>query len=138
MSHVIHFRVYGLPQTKGSTKSFFVKKLNRVVTTNDNEKNKNWAVTVAQEAAVHRPSALWLGPITLHLNFLLAKPKSLPKRRLSWPTKKPDWDKLARSAGDAMTGIVYRDDAQVVEAHVFKSYSDQPGVEITVVEKEIA
>ena len=132
MSEVITFRVYGIPQTKGSTKSFFVKKLNRVVTTNDNPNNRAWSLCVAQEATVHRPAALFLGPVRLTLNFFLAKPKSLPKRKPSWPTKKPDWDKLARSTGDSMTGIIYRDDAQVIEAHVFKAYSDQPGVSITI------
>ncbi len=37
----------------------------------------------------------------------------MPKGRIA-PTAKPDSDKLARSACDAMTGILWNDDSQVV------------------------
>jgi Holliday junction resolvase RusA-like endonuclease len=128
----ITFRVYGLPQTKGSTKSFYVKALKRVVTTNDNKKNKAWAQCVSEVASQHRPPALLLGPLQLDAIFHMPKPKSLPKRKPSWPAKKPDADKLLRSLGDSLTGVIWRDDAQVVDCAVKKIYSDAPGVDVTI------
>ena len=40
--------------------------------------------------------------------------------------------KLARAAEDAMTGIVYRDDAQIVLEHIAKAYGSPARVEIKV------
>jgi Holliday junction resolvase RusA-like endonuclease len=49
-----------------------------------------------------------------------------------WPVVKPDWDKIARSCSDAMTGIIYLDDAQIVEGHVKKEYGWPERTVITV------
>lgn len=52
-----------------------------------------------------------------------------------FPTKVPDGDKLLRAVFDALTGIVYIDDAQVVEwggRKVFVETADQVGAEIIV------
>lgn len=38
------------------------------------------------------------------------------------PTSRPDWDNLGKLFSDALNGIVYRDDAQVVDARVRKIY----------------
>lgn len=133
---MITFRVYGIPQTKGSTKAFMRPGMRFPVVTNDNTKNKNWAATVSAEAMRVRPTALLLGPLKLDLVFHLPKPKYLPKRRISWPTKKPDLSKTTRSVEDALTGIIWRDDAQIVQSTQAKIYSDSPGVEITVAPME--
>ena len=37
-------------------------------------------------------------------------------------TKRPDIDNLAKSVKDALKGIIYHDDSQIVEAHLFKKY----------------
>jgi len=39
----ITFRVYGIPQTKGSTKVFMRPGMRYPIITNDNTKNKSWA-----------------------------------------------------------------------------------------------
>lgn len=132
MIMTITFRVYGIPQTKGSTKAFMRPGMKHPVITNDNTKNKAWAAIVSGEAQRHRPPTLWDGPLRLDMCFNMKKPKSLPKRRLSWPIKKPDLSKLTRSAEDALTGIIWRDDAQVVSSMQSKRYSDSPGVDISI------
>jgi Holliday junction resolvase RusA-like endonuclease len=48
------------------------------------------------------------------------------------PCRVPDADNLMKAAGDAMTGIVIRDDKFIVHAIIEKWYSDRPRVEITV------
>jgi crossover junction endodeoxyribonuclease RusA len=55
------------------------------------------------------------------------------RRRRSAKTTPPDLDKVGRALMDALTGVVYRDDAQVIRLDAGKSYGD-PGVAITIEE----
>ena len=48
------------------------------------------------------------------------------------PTAKPDGDNLLKLVADALTGIVYLDDAQVADWHCLKRYSAQPALRIEV------
>lgn len=48
------------------------------------------------------------------------------------PTKKPDWDNIGKIIADALNGVAYHDDAQVVDAQTRKFYSDNPRVEIII------
>lgn len=68
-------------------------------------------------------------------------PKNVSKKRREKmllcdirPTKKPDWDNIGKVASDALNGIAYRDDAQIVEAIVGKYYSETPRLEVTIKE----
>ena len=128
----IRFRVYGIPQTKGSAKAFYRPGMRCPVVTNDNAKNKNWAATVSGEAQRHRPACPLTGPVDLSLTFFVKKPKSHPKTKFVYATKKPDLDKMVRSVKDALKGVVYLDDAQVVRLVASKHYDDAPGVEVVV------
>lgn len=47
------------------------------------------------------------------------------------PTGKPDWTNIARFE-DALKGIVWRDDALVTDAFVFKRFSDRPRLVLQV------
>ena len=63
------------------------------------------------------------GPIACEIVYTLRKPVSAPKRRVTYPDRKPDGDKLDRSTHDAMTTArVWIDDAQVVEWRGAKRY----------------
>jgi Holliday junction resolvase RusA-like endonuclease len=44
------------------------------------------------------------------------------------PVQRPDATKVLRAAEDALQGILYLDDSQIVEQHVFKAYGDQCGL----------
>lgn len=57
----------------------------------------------------------------------------MSKKRRFWHTRKPDLDKLTRSIKDALTGVIYNDDSQIVGLHCFKEYGDEPGVDIELV-----
>lgn len=49
------------------------------------------------------------------------------------PTKKPDADNIGKVVLDALNGIAYEDDKQVIELRVSKKYSeDQEGLRITI------
>ena len=50
------------------------------------------------------------------------------------PTKKPDVDNLLKVI-DALNGIAWHDDSQVVQAKVAKHYADEPRMEITITQE---
>jgi Holliday junction resolvase RusA-like endonuclease len=78
-------------------------------------------------------------PVALSLIVLHPIPKSWSKRRqdaalagAERPTTKPDADNVAKVVADACNGVVWVDDAQVVELSVSKRYSSTPGVMVEV------
>ena len=73
------------------------------------------------------------GPLRITIDFYMYIPKNVSKRRRKLkndkellPTKKPDFDNLTKSITDALNGLAYKDDNQIVEAHIYKYYSDDP------------
>ena len=52
------------------------------------------------------------------------------------PTTKPDLTNLVKGIEDALNGLVWTDDARIVEQHTGKWYADRPRVEIEI--KELA
>ena len=48
------------------------------------------------------------------------------------PTVKPDLTNIAKSIEDALNGLAYRDDSQIVESHIRKYYSDVPRVYVEI------
>lgn len=141
---MISFFVPGLTRPKGSKRAFALKSqgayTGRVALVESaGGPLKAWERQISLIAAAQRigSNGLLDGPIKLTLDFVLLRPASHPKRRKTWPIARPDYDKLARSATDALTGIIWRDDSQVVEAHIRKDYGDPPGVRITVETIEI-
>lgn len=48
------------------------------------------------------------------------------------PTKKPDVDNLVKSILDALSGVAYKDDSQVVELTIGKIYSENPLTIVTI------
>lgn len=48
------------------------------------------------------------------------------------PAKKPDWDNIGKVVCDALNGIAYRDDAQIVDSMVRKFYGEIPRVVVVI------
>jgi Holliday junction resolvase RusA-like endonuclease len=59
-------------------------------------------------------------PIVLSLTFQMGE-----NGKEEYHTKRPDIDNLAKAVKDALRGIIYHDDSQIVEAHLFKKYGEQ-------------
>ena len=85
------------------------------------DKTKNFENYVKLVAAQHAPKELFAGPLDMELEFYLQRPKSLPKK-IQRHTKKPDIDNLAKSVMDALEGIIYVNDAQVIALRIYKMY----------------
>lgn len=128
----IQFFVPGLPAPQGSKRAFV--RAGKPVLTEDCKRTRPWRTQVAAVALEHAPAAPWEGPVALCLDFILPRPGSIPHERRGYPAAKPDDDKLLRAVSDALTGVLYRDDAQRCETHVHKRYVSEvwprPGVQI--------
>jgi crossover junction endodeoxyribonuclease RusA len=128
------FAVAGKPEAKGSTRAFVPKGWTRPIITSTNRNLKEWEARVRDAALPYLTTVYAAEAIGVHLSFRLERPKSLPKR-IAHHCKKPDLDKLVRAVIDGMTGIIYRDDSQVVQIQAEKSYAtpgETEGVIVTV------
>lgn len=109
--------VYGSPAPQGSKRYVGVaKSTGRGIMVESSKKVKPWRADVKDAAERARNGAAPLdGPLILRMVFTLPKPASSPKRRRTYPMRKPDLSKLARSTEDALTDAgVYTDDARIV------------------------
>ena len=65
--------------------------------------------------------------------FAVPKSASKTKRELMLnggilPRKKPDYDNIAKIITDALNGVAYKDDSQIVWANIRKLYAETPRV----------
>ena len=82
------------------------------------------------------------GALSVFLYLRYEVPASYTKKRkeaclagLEYP-KRIDIDNVYKSITDAMNGIVYLDDSQIVEAHIKKVYAEDAGANVMVQECE--
>lgn len=144
------FFAAGHPRPGGSKKAFpmwrgsgpnrqFVRSL---IVDASGKNGKTWRNIVAWEAkgamAGRQPMP---GPLRAEFEFLMPRPKShllrgKVRNGAPWhPIGKPDALKLARSVEDALTGIVWLDDSQVVSESILKRFANDnetPGVIVSV------
>ena len=130
---ILSVLVRGIPVPQGRPRAF--KLPTGQIRVYDPPQSLDWKRTVmAQVLEGVRRQDLHIasGPLSVELTFGLSRPKSVSPRRRPHPITKPDCDNLGKACLDAMRGIVYRDDAQIVELHITKAYRDVPGVGIRV------
>ena len=135
---MISFQVYGLPAAQGSKNPWGGEA---------NKQLKPWRNDVAVAAlASLNGEPLIAGPVSLRAVFIFPRPKShyrtgkragdVKENAPGWKTSAPDLDKLVRAVGDALTGVLFRDDAQIVDIAVTKIYGQTPGVHVKIEELE--
>lgn len=95
-----------------------------------------WRTSVAWHAAQSYRGPLLDGALRVAVEFVMPRTTALPKRQATPPhIKKPDVDKLIRAILDALSGVVWQDDSQVVDLHPTKRYAEpleKPGARIQV------
>lgn len=136
------FFVPGIPKPGGSKKAFRHAKTGKIIVTDSCKGNKDWRAVVALAATEAFREGPLTGPLQVEFGFCLLRPKGhfgtgkraaeIRSSAPTYPTVKPDTTKLIRSTEDAMTGIVWRDDSQIVIQHGTKVYSDRAGCLVTV------
>ena len=94
-------------------------------------RGKDWRKIIqaaAKQAMGDQPMSV--GPILLRLTFSLPRPKShlcnawdVRSNAPHYHVSKPDLSKLVRAVEDALTGICWRDDSQIVRHETSKFYN---------------
>ena len=90
-----------------------------------------WRSTVALSARFAGAKPVE-GAIGIEILFRVRRPKTVKR---DYPTVAPDLDKYIRGVLDALTGIAYQDDAQVIDIKAEKVYSDMAGADIKIFQK---
>jgi len=130
----VSFVVYCKPEPQGSKNAFVIPGTNRAVVVDQGAKKlKPYRQEIMRTAMTEIASRPWAPKhvaVMLKLNFQLLKPPSAKKSR-RYPVVKPDIDKYARATIDSLTGVLFADDAQVVELHVKKEYAETECVTIS-------
>lgn len=155
---MIEFDVLGLPVAQGNAKAFVIpakggRKARAILTTGAKGDTPlgNWRTAIAEEARkaaagapIHRTE-----PIEVGLAFRFPRPESHYRQatitrarelRLDAPEfvvsrRYGDVDKLIRAALDAMTSVLFVDDAQVARVVASRRYAAEnvgPGVHVKV------
>jgi Holliday junction resolvase RusA-like endonuclease len=144
---IVEFAVYGAPEPRGSKQPFVIYKDRKnkvparrpdgsivITTTDDNPQSKAWM----NKVAAHGRQRYTVPPVegaalNVGCTFFVARPgghygtgrnarmvkDSAPAR----PSVRPDIDKLARGTLDALTGIVWKDDGQIVSLSLDERYA---------------
>ncbi len=143
---MIAFTVHGVPIPQGSKRVVPTHVGPRAIETNE-KKLRPWRSAVAFEAAqAMQGRELLTGPVSLKAELVFPRPKShygtgrnadtLKGSSPTYVATKPDADKLARSLGDSLTGICFRDDSQIAWVSVWKMYGEPARAIIEVAELE--
>lgn len=139
VSRRVEFVVPGKPVAKGRPRFARHGAHVRTFTPEATERYEN-LVKMAARAAM-RDAQPYEGPVRLVVHIGVPIPTSWSQKRqvaaaagAIGATKKPDWSNVAKAIEDGLNGIVYVDDAQIVDGWVSKRYSRTPGVRVEVIE----
>lgn len=131
-----HYVILGRPESGGSKTSWAHPKTGRIITRDANPNADAWKNTVKQQVMLERRNAPLLeGPLFLYARFYRKRSAShftstgslTAKASREWSqfTMAPDATKLLRPFEDALTGMVWGDDSQIVQQFVAKSWGDR-------------
>lgn len=136
MREHVRVRVYGEPAPQGSKNQWGGESSKKV---------KPWRERVAQvvgEAVAGLP--LLRGPVQVKVEFAFPRPKShfrtgslsnvLRDDAPFWHTAPNDTDKLQRAIGDALTGVVWKDDKQICSWVADKFYDERAYADLTIID----
>jgi Holliday junction resolvase RusA-like endonuclease len=134
---VIRFDILGKPAPRGSKRAFPIRRkdgsIGVAVSDATGDRGRLWMAMV-QEAARSALPADWIpssGPVKFFVVFHRSRPKAhystkgtVKPSAPAHPTVKPDLTKLLRAIEDALTGIVWRDDSQIIYQAASKAYAE--------------
>lgn len=150
----ISFFVEGKPEPAGSKRAIplFNRKTRTwvhnasgmpvVVVIDDNPKSAAWKKHIAKTARNHYHEGPVSCAVILTLTFYLLRPQGhfgtgknsamVKGSAPSFHVVKPDVTKLTRAVEDALSGVVYVDDNQIIMGHQWKQYGQREGVQIEI------
>lgn len=139
-----YFVIDGKPQGKARARTFYNPKLGRVqsITPENTVLYENLVKQSFVQQA--REDARWFNkePLAVYITAFYPIPASTTKKdrqlictgRL-FPTKKPDADNIAKVICDALNGVAYGDDTQIIKLSIVKVYTEKhPRVQVYIEE----
>lgn len=138
--HAICFTIPGKPQGKARARTFYNPKTKGMssITPEKTVLYENLISTCYMQAAGEGrfPDESYL---LVRIQAYFEPPKSASKKAKVemlegkiLPAKKPDIDNITKAVLDALNGVAYRDDTQVVEIRARKQYSEKTRVEVCI------
>jgi len=138
---MIHFIIPIVPTPKGRPKAVAFAGHARVYTP---AKTAAYEAQVALRAAEHLKGRTLAGPLVLHLQFVLPRPKALTRRKDPEGAipcdRRPDLDNLVKAVMDGLKAA-WGDDAQVYSLRAEKWYAGKgcsPLIDVTIWEEVVA
>lgn len=129
----VYINVPGVPAPGGSKRHIGKGRM-----VDDAKRNRPWRDTVAWYAREQYWGEPMAGPLSVVVGFRVPMLKSHRRKdgtikdNIGEPCRRPDLTKLWRAVEDALTGILWVDDAQIVHQTIGKAYALVPGVTVVV------
>jgi Holliday junction resolvase RusA-like endonuclease len=106
-------------------------------------KTVNYETLVKEMFAIECKNQYLEGEIKAEMDFYFTIPKSTSRKKRALmisgeirPVKRPDTDNVIKSVTDAINGLAYNDDSQIVEIVARKWYGEQPKAVVKLTEIE--
>ena len=138
----VTFQVPGRPQGKARARTFYNPAAGKHVSHTPD--NTVLYENLIKDQFLNRADGFYLErgtPATLRIVARFLPPKSTAKKKQQQmlegeilPLKKPDMDNIVKVVADALNGVAYHDDTQIVFTVAKKAYSAVEGLDITVEE----
>lgn len=133
---MIQFTVLGEPVAQGRPRASTVGGHIRMY---DPAKSSDYKDYVRLTASTYAPAKPLTGALGMMLLVYRPIPKSFSRKKAAEaeagilrPTVKPDADNYLKGVKDALKGVIWQDDSQVVDAFVSKRYSSKPRIEVKI------
>lgn len=108
----------------------------------DPEKSRNYKAYVKMCAIKSMQEQGWTlteKALSIEIRAFMSIPSSKSKKfkqaaieGIERPAKKPDPDNIFKCITDALSGVAYKDDKQIVDARINKWYAEVPRVEVRI------
>lgn len=137
--------VFGSPAPAGALRIGRTKEGRSFLAHRSSKALSEWQRAIRAEVGPVAPAEVYRGAVELRARFFVQRPtghfgtRGLRPSAPVFPTKRAtagkggDFDKLVRAVSDALTGILFADDSQVVDATVSKRYADDGPVRLELV-----
>ena len=123
--------VHGKPRSRGSKRA--ITRHGKTILLDSDKHSRAWVDAIRAMAGEAWKAELLRGPVRVDVVFFFARPKchfgtgrNAAILKASAPTmhvQKPDVDKSLRGVLDGLTGVIFKDDSQVVTAIASKAWT---------------
>jgi Holliday junction resolvase RusA-like endonuclease len=127
------------PEPYVKTRFYLNKSKQKIYGYNPQEK---YLEQIKWQVKPYAPEVPLTSPILMDITFYLPIPKTtsgIKKRQMLngriYHIKRPDLDNLAYNVTNALKGIIYADDSQIIDMHFKKIYGEKPKIVVKVSEQ---